>query len=59
MTESKLTLIKGDKVDSNTDYRDALPVNMYAVEKNILGASGYMLDYHGLTQVATGSGIDR
>jgi hypothetical protein len=59
MTESKVTLIKGDKVDSNTDYRDALPVNMYAVEKNILGASGYMLDYHGLTQVAIGSGIDR
>lgn len=31
-----LTFIKGDKVSSKTDYRDALPVNMYAVRRPIL-----------------------
>ena len=56
-----VTLIKGDKVANGpeTDYRDALPVNMYAVEKEILGAQGYLLNYPGLTQIGTGSGIDR
>ena len=56
-----VTLIKGDKVANGpeTDYRDALPVNMYAVEKQILGAQGYLLNYPGLTQIGTGSGIDR
>jgi len=56
---SLLTLIKGDKVNSKTDYRDALPVNMYAVRRPILGADGYMIQQQGLTQFATGSGIDR
>ena len=57
--EAPITLIKGDKVSVETDYRDALPVNMYAVEKTILGANGYMLCYPGLTSFATGLGIDR
>jgi hypothetical protein len=59
MTVSPLTLIKGDKVSDSTDYRDALPVNMYAVNREILGANGYMLVYPGLTQLGTGAGIDR
>lgn len=54
-----ITLIKGDKVSSRTDYRDNLPVNMTAVERDILGAKGYMLQYPGLTSFATGIGIDR
>jgi len=56
-----VTLIKGDKVSGgvDTDYRDQLLVNFYAVEKQILGAQGYLLDYPGLTQIGTGSGIDR
>jgi hypothetical protein len=58
-TQSLITLIKGDKVNSRTDYRDALPVNMYAVRRPILGADGYMIQQQGLTQFATGSGIDR
>lgn len=57
--EQNITLIKGDKVDIETDYRDALPVNMYAVVRPILGADGYMLCYPGLTKVADGSGVDR
>lgn len=54
-----VTLIKGDKVSSLTDYRDALPVNMYAVQKEILGAQGYMQTYPGLTSFGTGLGTDR
>lgn len=59
MPETIVNLIKGDKVDKFTDYRDALPVNMYAIKKPILGADGYMLCYPGLTKVADGEGIDR
>jgi len=54
-----ITLIKGDKISSKTDYRDNLPVNMYAVERDILGAKGYMLQYPGLSSFTTGYGIDR
>jgi len=54
-----INLIKGDKIGVETDYRDALPVNMYAVKHDILGAKGYMIAYPGLTQFAPGSGADR
>ena len=48
-----LIIIKGDKIGIETDYRDALPVNMYAVKREIFGASGYMLSYPGLTEYKT------
>lgn len=54
-----VNLIKGDRTDSRTDYRDALPVNMYAVPKEILGAKGYILSYPGVTTIGNGSGADR
>jgi len=54
-----VTLIKGDSHGSEVDYRDNLPVNMYAVNREILGAQGYMIEYPGLTSFGTGSGIDR
>lgn len=54
-----LTLIKGDIHDSNVDYNDNLPVNMYAVYRKIHGADGYMIGYPGLTSFGTGLGIDR
>jgi len=56
-----INLIKGDSIDNSvaTDYRDALPVNMYAVRKDILGAKGYMIEYPGLTKLADGIGADR
>lgn len=57
--ELPITLIRGDKVSSKTDYCDNLPVNMIAVERSILGAQGYMLQYPGLSSFTTGSGIDR
>jgi hypothetical protein len=54
-------MLQGDKIANSleADYRDALPVNMYAVERQLLGAAGYMLSYPGLTQLGTGEGIDR
>ncbi|MDB4302192.1 packaged DNA stabilization protein gp10, partial [bacterium] len=54
-----IPFIKGDKADNNTDYRDALPVNYYAVLRDIYGEQGYMLNYYGLSSFATGQGISR
>lgn len=59
MPQTVLNLIKGDKVGSETDYRDALPVNMYAVEREMFGVKGYMLQMPGIASHATGSGVDR
>ncbi len=59
MAKLEATLIKGDKVSNKTDYRDALPVNMTAVARPILGAEGYLLSHSGLTSFATGLGLDR
>ena len=59
MPEGILNLIKGDKMGSETDYRDALPVNMTAVLKPMFGASGYMIQEAGLTQFSTTPGITR
>lgn len=59
MPVTTVSLIRGDKIGIETDYRDALPVNMYAVEKPILGARGYMIAYPGLTSFGNGVGVDR
>lgn len=56
---ASIPLFKGDKADNNTDYRDALPVNYYAVIRNIYGQKGYMLNYYGLTEFAQGEGVSR
>lgn len=56
---TSIPFIKGDKVDNNTDYRDALSVNYYAVLRNIYGEQGYMLNYYGLSDFAEGQGISR
>ncbi len=52
-------MIKGDKVDSRVDYRDALPVNMTPINHPIKGASGYMYQWFGLSLYANGDGQDR
>jgi hypothetical protein len=54
-----LNLIKGDKMGAETDYRDALPVNMTVVIRDMFGAKGYMLQEAGLTEHGTSLGIDR
>ena len=55
----QIPLIKGDKVDSKVDYRDALPVNMTAINHPIKGAAGYMYQWPGLSLFADGVGVDR
>jgi hypothetical protein len=59
MPKVPLTLVKGDIHNPEVDYDDNLPVNMYAVQRKILGADGYMIGYPGLTSFGTGFGIDR
>ena len=59
MPDAPINLIRGDEIGSETDYRDALPVNMYAVAKPIIGAAGYMIQFPGLRSFGTSSGVTR
>jgi len=59
MPEAALNLIQGDKIGAETDYRDALPVNMVGISRQILGAQGYMMQAPGITQYAETNGISR
>lgn len=59
MPEGQITLLKGDAVGVETDYRDNLPVNMSGVVRPMFGAQGYMLEQPGLVRLGSGSGIDR
>ena len=59
MPELAINLLKGDKVGSETDYRDFLPVNMSGVVRPMFGSFGHMLQQPGLTQYSTGEGVDR
>lgn len=59
MPETVITLIKGDRIGTETDYRDALMVNMYAVDEPRLGVAGYLLTYPGLTKYSDVLGADR
>lgn len=55
-----VSLIKGSKMESGgVDYRDSVPVNMFAVPREELESNGYMYQMYGLTDLTTGSGIDR
>lgn len=56
---AQVPFIKGDTVDDNVEYRDALSVNMYAVERQVLNTAGYLINYFGLSEFATGEGVDR
>lgn len=55
MPDSIINLLKGDSVGSETDYRDALPTNMYGVASPLFGADGYMIQDQGLTEFANGN----
>lgn len=59
MPQTTIQLLSGDKVDSQSDYRDAMPVNMSGILRPIFNSQGYMLQQPGLTQYATGLGRDR
>lgn len=54
-----VNLYKGDKVDNNVDYVDALPTNMYTIERAILDSDHYMTNFYGLTSFSTGEGLGR
>lgn len=57
--EATINLMGGDTVGVETDYRDALPVNMSGIKDKILNVAGYMLQQSGLTHFASAKGIDR
>jgi len=59
MPQMPVTLIKGDYQGSDVDYRDNLPVNMYAVPREIKGVQGYFVQWPGLVSFGTGLGVDR
>jgi len=59
MPQGQITLLKGDAIGVETDYRDNLPVNMSGVMRPMFGAQGYMLEQPGIVQLGAGSGIDR
>lgn len=53
-------LLSGQKIDSSTDYAQALPVNVSGVVEQVLGAAGYLLQMPGLTAYGgTPPGTDR
>lgn len=58
---SQIPLIKGDKIANNgtVDYRDALPVNMFAVLHPVKGARGYMHQDYGYIKLADTPGASR
>lgn len=57
--QTVISLLKGDAHQDTTDYRDSLSVNMSAIIRPMMGAAGYLLEQPGLTQYATGVGVDR
>jgi len=59
MPTIQVPIINGDKTKPDADYFDALPVNMIAVQRDILGSQGFLYSHDGVVQLATGQGIDR
>ena len=59
MPEIPVPIIAGDKTKFDTDYHDAIPVNMVAVQRDIIGSPGYLISHDGVTHIATGQGADR
>ncbi|MGJ0579943.1 packaged DNA stabilization protein [Xenorhabdus bovienii] len=60
MPIQQLPLMKGTGKDyRSADYVDLLPVNMLATPKEILGSSGYLRSFPGITKRADVTGISR
>jgi len=59
MPNLPLNFIKGDKIGDETDYRDALPENMYGVHRPMFGAQGYMVQHPGLRRYGLIAGDSR
>lgn len=58
MPKQSINLIKGDRV-SDADYRDALPVNLYTVIRQIRGSAGYLINQPGIVEFGVTQGVDR
>lgn len=54
-----IPIINGDKTRSDVDYFDAMPVNMIAVQRDVLGSAGFLYSHDGVDLLTTGQGIDR
>ena len=59
MPNKPITFLRGETIGGDTEYRDHLPENMYAVISPTLGAEGFMSTHPGLVEYGTGSGPDR
>ncbi len=60
MPQQIINFLQGDTIASDIDYRDNLPVNMYAIKKDLFGAAGYMQQIGGLSLFSdTESGASR
>lgn len=59
MPKKPVSLLVGDTVDDNVEYRSALPVNMYATVHPVLETKGYLTQHPGLTFLDEGEGKDR
>lgn len=59
MPEISVPIMRGDKIKDDADYFDALPVNLIAVMREVLGTNGSLYSHDGLTQQAVGQGVDR
>lgn len=53
-----MSIIKGDTIEG-ADYRDALPVNMYTVLRQVRGSQGYLINQPGISLFAETTGVDR
>jgi hypothetical protein len=54
----QIPLMKGDVI-KNVEYRDALPTNMIVIPRPVFDVQGYMMQWYGLSDFATGNGVDR
>jgi len=60
MPVQQLPLIKGDgRNPVNLSYTDRIPVNMLAVQKEVMGAAGYMRSFPGLRKLSDVAGASR
>jgi hypothetical protein len=55
----RLPLIKGTRVDNNSEWREALPKNMVGFMQEVAGSPGYLRTTDGLRFFSEGVGIDR
>lgn len=58
MAKQIIPTILGDRIEDG-DYRDALPVNFYTVQRSVRGSNGYLINHPGLVEFAETTGTDR